>query len=80
MAQHSSNGLDHRQAVISRDELRARLLDQRLVLVDVMPEETYSDGHIPGAIHLPLAAIETRAPRLIANLRQEIAVYCAGPT
>jgi ArsR family transcriptional regulator len=65
---------------ISRDELRARLDDRALVILDVMPKETYADGHVPGSINLPLAEIEEKARQLISSLSQEIAVYCAGPT
>jgi rhodanese-related sulfurtransferase len=80
MARHSLDDADRRPAVISREELRARLADQRLLVIDVMPRETYADGHIPGAINLPVAQIETRARQAIPSLSQEIAVYCAGPT
>ncbi|HXF75004.1 MAG TPA: rhodanese-like domain-containing protein [Methylomirabilota bacterium] len=80
MAQHTLKDSERGQAAISHPELRARLRDQRLVIVDVMPRETYADGHIPGAINVPVAEIETEARRLIPNLWQEIAVYCAGPT
>ena len=65
---------------ISRDELIARLQDHALAIVDVMPRETFADGHIPGAINLPVADVETTASKLLANLAQEIAIYCAGPT
>lgn len=80
MAQPSLNGLDHRPAVISREELRARLADQRLLVIDVMPKQTYADRHIPGAVNLPVAEIETKARRLVPNLWQEVVIYCAGPT
>ena len=65
---------------ISRDELMARLQDRALVIVNVMPKETYADGHIAGSTNLPVAEIEAKAKALISNLAQEIAVYCAGPT
>jgi rhodanese-related sulfurtransferase len=65
---------------ISREGLMARLEDRALVLLNVMPKETYADGHIPGSINLPVAEIEAKARELISNLAQEIAVYCAGPT
>ena len=61
---------------ISREEILARLEDRALVILNVMPGETFADGHIPGSINLP----ETRARQLVANFNQEIAVYCAGAT
>ena len=69
-----------RRSAISRDELLARLQDRTLVIVNVMPKETFADGHIPGSINLPVAEIESCARQLISNLAQEIAIYCAGPT
>jgi len=65
---------------ISRNELRARLRDRSLILLDVLPKESYADAHIPGAINLPVAQIESNAGQLIANLAQQVVVYCGGPT
>jgi len=67
-------------SAISLDEIAARLEDRALVILNVMPKETYADGHIPGSVNLPVAEIEAKARKLISNLAQEIAVYCAGPT
>ena len=72
--------LADRLSTISREEILARLRDRALAIVDVMPRETFADGHIPGAINLPVADVETTASKLLANLAQEIAIYCAGPT
>ena len=69
---------DHQ--IISRDELRARLQDRSLTLLDVLPKESYADAHIPGAINLPVAEIEGTARRLMPNLSREIVVYCGGLT
>lgn len=65
---------------ISRDELRARLRDRSLIIVDVLPKEAYAEAHIPGALSLPVAEIEAKARQRISNLNQEIVVYCGGPT
>ena len=68
------------QRTISRDEILARFQDRALVILNVMPKETYAAAHIPGSINLPVAEIESKERQLISNLSQEIAVYCAGPT
>jgi len=65
---------------ISRDELRARLRDRALIILDVLPKEAYAEAHIFGALNLPVAEIEARARQRISNLTQEIVVYCGGPT
>jgi len=71
--------VDH-GGTISREEILARLGDRALVILNVMPKETFADGHIPGSINLPVVDVEAKARQLIANFNQEIAVYCAGAT
>ena len=66
--------------LISRDELRARLKDPSLVIVNVLPREAFLAGHIPGSISLPVAEINERAGSILPGLSQEVAVYCANPT
>jgi rhodanese-related sulfurtransferase len=68
------------QLTISREEIAERLHDPALAIVNVMPKETYADGHISGSINLPIADIEKEARSRIANLAQEIAIYCMAPT
>jgi ArsR family transcriptional regulator len=65
---------------ISREELFQRLGDRSLLIADVLPKEAYDAGHIPGAINLPLAELEERAPSLLHDRDREIAVYCASFT
>jgi rhodanese-related sulfurtransferase len=62
---------------ISRDELKRRLRDPSLLVVDVLPQEAYSAEHISGAINLPLAEVEKRAPQLLPDRNADIATYCA---
>lgn len=65
---------------ISFEELRARLSDHSLVVVDVLPAESYAARHIPGALNLPVADLPHRARALLPNPSAEIAVYCAAFT
>jgi len=62
---------------ISREEIQQRLHDPTLILVDVLPRDTYAAGHIPGAFSLPVAEIPVRAREVLPNRAAEIAVYCA---
>jgi rhodanese-related sulfurtransferase len=62
---------------ISREELRNRLRDTSLTVVDVLPVESYAMEHIPGAINLPYESIASRARELLPNPLAEIVVYCA---
>jgi rhodanese-related sulfurtransferase len=70
----------HEYSTISREEILARLQDRALALVNVTPADSFKAGHIPGSINLPVSDIQIQAPRLLSNLSQEIAIYCAGPT
>lgn len=61
---------------ISRDEIERRLADPTLLLVDVLPHEAYAAEHIRGAVNLPLAEVEQRAPELLPDRNADIAAYC----
>ena len=61
---------------ISRDEIARRLDDPTLLLVDVLPHETYAAEHIRRALNLPLAEVEQRAPELLPDRNADIAAYC----
>jgi rhodanese-related sulfurtransferase/uncharacterized membrane protein YphA (DoxX/SURF4 family) len=61
--------------IISVAEVKA-LLDSKadFVLVDVRAEQDYKEGHVPGAISIPLHLIKDRAGELPKN--KDIVVYC----
>jgi len=61
---------------ISREELRRRLHDSSLTIVDVLPEASYAEAHIPGALSLPLEQVTSRARELLPDPAAEVAVYC----
>ena len=65
---------------IERAELRRRLGDPGLVVVDVLPRESWGAGHIPGALSLPIAELAEHAPHALPDRTAEIVVYCGGPT
>lgn len=62
---------------ISREEIQRRLHDPTLILVDVLPRETYAAAHLPGALSLPVAEIPVRAREVLPDRAADIAVYCA---
>ena len=65
---------------MTHDELLQRLKDPWLALVDVLPEESYDEAHIPGAISLPFPEIRESGRSMLRDLNREIVVYCDGPT
>ncbi len=63
---------------ISREELRRRLRDSSLTIVDVLPAVSYAAGHIPGALSIPLEEIASRARELLPDRAAEIVVACGN--
>ena len=63
---------------ISREELRRRLSDPALRIVDVLPESSYVEWHIPGAVNIPLELVASRARELLPDRGAEIVVYCGN--
>ena len=57
-------------------QLSPRDLDQRkgMVLLDVRPDKEYEQGHIPGAVHVPLVDIGNKVKKLKKD--KELVVYC----
>src|SRR5919106_1463578 len=45
---------------MTRDQLRARLRDRDVVVLDVRPEPEYNAGHIRGAISIPIHDLKAR--------------------
>jgi rhodanese-related sulfurtransferase/DNA-binding HxlR family transcriptional regulator len=62
---------------IGRDELRARLGQGDVVLVDVRSPEEFEAGHIEGARSIPLDELERRLAEIPDD--QEVVAYCRGP-
>jgi rhodanese-related sulfurtransferase len=65
---------------ISREELKRRLHDGSLTIVDVLPAESYAAAHVPGALSIPLELVASRAPELLPDRAAEIVVYCGKLT
>jgi ArsR family transcriptional regulator len=62
---------------VSRQELRKRLRAGTVTVLDVRPEDEFRLGHLPGAVNIPLKALEARLSELDPS--QEIVAYCRGP-
>lgn len=62
---------------ITLDDLQARSRKEKIMLIDVRPEEEYDAGHIPNAVSIPLAQLKKRLNELPKN--KTIIAYCRGP-
>jgi ArsR family transcriptional regulator len=62
---------------VSRTELARRVREKSVTLLDVRPEGEFALGHLPGAINVPLRALERKLATLPRE--REIIAYCRGP-
>jgi rhodanese-related sulfurtransferase len=61
------------------DLAAARLAGAAPLVIDVRSEASWRQGRIPGAVHVPTAALAERIGELAPHLDAEIVVYCWGP-
>ena len=54
----------------------AEVFEPGSVIVDVRTPEEYAEGHIPGAINIPLDTLGDEQPAELPDLDQRIYVYC----
>jgi rhodanese-related sulfurtransferase len=62
---------------VSRDDLVSRLHDDLVTVLDVRPEDEFAVGHLPGALNIPLAELESRLTEVPAD--RKVIAYCRGP-
>ncbi len=62
---------------VTRKELRRRLREGGVIVLDVRPEDEFALGHVPGALNVPLRALKARLREL--DPAHEIIAYCRGP-
>jgi rhodanese-related sulfurtransferase/predicted transcriptional regulator len=62
---------------ITRDQLRQRLRDGDVVVVDVRPQPEYAAGHIRAAISIPIQNLKARLGEIPSGA--EVVAYCRGP-
>jgi rhodanese-related sulfurtransferase len=62
---------------VTLKELRRRLRDDEVTLIDVRPVEEYRAGHIPGALSIPVNQLKRRLPEIPKG--REVIAYCRGP-
>lgn len=61
---------------VSRETLLDRLREGQVTVLDVRPADEFALGHLPGALNIPLEALEQRLGDLDPD--QEIVAYCRG--
>lgn len=59
------------------EELRKKLKEGKITIIDVRPEREFNAGHIANAISIPIDELRGRLEEL--PKRNEIIAYCRGP-
>jgi len=62
---------------ISAEELRSRLRNNEIVLLDVRPAVEYQAGHLPEAVSIPIDELERRLNEVPPD--KLVVAYCRGP-
>ncbi|MEV6008221.1 rhodanese-like domain-containing protein [Streptomyces sp. NPDC051976] len=66
-------------ALITRTELRDALDAGSVTVVDALGGEYWAKQHLPGAVALVRADVDTLAPTLLPDLDAAIVTYCSNP-
>ncbi|MGH9728558.1 MAG: rhodanese-like domain-containing protein [Candidatus Acidiferrales bacterium] len=68
-------------STISRDELKKKIdRHDNFILMETLPAAAYEQGHLPGAVNVPLDHLQQLASKLAPKKDADIVVYCASPT
>lgn len=59
------------------DELVSRMKSKNVILLDVRPADEFKNGHIPGAVSVPVKELPLKLKKLAKN--KEYVAYCRGP-
>lgn len=70
------NNFDNVQT-LTMDEVKEKLNTESVILLDLRPKEEYENGHIEGAISVPIEELEYFMRELPKDA--EIVAYCRGP-
>jgi rhodanese-related sulfurtransferase len=62
---------------MTRDQLRDRLREGDIVVLDVRPRPEYEAGHIPGALSVPVQHLQARLKDIDGGA--QVVAYCRGP-
>lgn len=62
---------------VAREELLSRIGAGLVTVLDVRPEDEFAQGHIAGALNIPIDELERRLTELPVG--REVVAYCRGP-
>jgi rhodanese-related sulfurtransferase len=63
---------------ITTKDLKAKLDQKKITLVETLAPERYRQAHIAGALNIPPEQIKELAPQVLPNRNAEIVTYCTN--
>ena len=70
---HARDALD----AVGFEALEQMVADGLVTVLDVRPPDEFADGHVPGALNIPLAELKARLEEVPPGT--EVVAYCRGP-
>jgi rhodanese-related sulfurtransferase len=64
--------------LVTRSELQVLMKSGAVTVIDALPESYYAQQHLPGAINLVEADVETRAESMLPDKSATIVTYCSN--
>jgi rhodanese-related sulfurtransferase len=65
-------------STISTKNLKSKLDQKQVTVVETLAPERYREAHIPGALNIPPEQIRELAPQLLPSKDAEIVTYCTN--
>jgi rhodanese-related sulfurtransferase len=65
-------------STISTKDLKSKLDQKQVTVVETLAPERYREAHSPGAMNFPPERIKELAPQLLPNKDAEIVTYCTS--
>ena len=65
-------------STISTRELKKKVDNKQVTVVETLAPEKYRQAHIPGALNIPPEKIYELAPQMLPNKNAEIVTYCSN--
>ena len=66
------------ESTISTKDLKSKLDQKQVTVVETLAPERYREAHIPGALNIPPERIKGLAPQLLPKKEAEIITYCTN--
>ena len=66
------------ESTISTKNLKSKLDQKQVTVVETLAPERYREAHIPGSLNIPPERIKELAPQMLPNKDAEIITYCSN--